>query len=61
MSKVNPDEKQIKYWRDRAESNYLIGEKEGLELAKSLQKNYQECIKQIEKEINAFYRKICKR
>jgi SPP1 gp7 family putative phage head morphogenesis protein len=60
MARVNPDEKQIKYWKDRAEKEFLTGEKKGLELAKALQKNYKECYKQIEKEINAFYGKYAK-
>ena len=53
---TNPDERQVKYWQDRAESEYLAGEKQGLELAKSLQKNYKECLKQIKLLIEAFYR-----
>jgi SPP1 gp7 family putative phage head morphogenesis protein len=57
MAKANPNEKQIEYWKNRTEKEFLAGEKEGLQLAKALQKNYQECYKQIEKEINAFYGK----
>ena len=61
MITTNPDEKQVKYWQNRAETNYLAGEKEGLQLAKSLQQNYRDCVQQINKEISSFYRKICKR
>lgn len=56
MAKHNPDEKQIEYWTKRAKLEYLAGEKKGLKLAEALKKNYEDCIRQIEKEINAFYR-----
>lgn len=54
---INPDEKQVKYWRDRAEKNFLSGEKQGLQVAKELQTNYKRCIKEIETKINLFYGK----
>ena len=60
MARKNPSEKQIEYWTKRAEKEFLAGEKKGLELAKLLEKNYKECLKQIEKEINAFYGKYAK-
>jgi len=53
----NPDEKQVKYWTDRAELSYTAGEKDALQVAKQLKVNYERCVREIEKEINAFYGK----
>lgn len=53
-------EKQVKYWTDRAERNYIAGEKEALQVAKEIQANYKKCIKEIEEKINAFYGKYAK-
>lgn len=55
--KVNPDENQIKYWRERAEREFLAGEKEALVVAKELKQNYEQAMKEIEKQINIFYGK----
>lgn len=53
-------EKQEEYWKNRNERQFLAGEKKGLELAKLLKENYEESLKSIEKEINAFYGKYAK-
>lgn len=55
--KINPDKKQVDYWRKRAEREFLAGEKDALQVAKQLKENYRKCISEIEKEINAFYGK----
>lgn len=55
--KQNPDKNQVKYWQDRAEREFLAGEKEAFQVAKELKANYKRCITDIEKEINAFYGK----
>lgn len=47
--------KNIEYWQKRAESKFLDGEKDALELAKQLQANYKKAIREIELKINAFY------
>lgn len=56
-NKINPDEKQIKYWQERAEREFLAGEKEALEVAKGLKTNYKQVMKEIENKINSFYGK----
>ena len=56
-NKLNTRQKQIEYWQKRAENNFLSGEKESLEVAKQLQENYKQAMKEIEKEINSFYGK----
>ena len=56
-TKINPDEKQVEYWRERAEREFLAGEKDAFQVAKDLKSNYRKCINEIEKEINAFYGK----
>lgn len=56
-NKINPDERQVEYWRGRAEREFLAGEKEALEVAKQLKQNYRTTMKEIEKEINSFYGK----
>ena len=55
--KVNPDKKQIEYWRERAEREFLAGEKEALVVAKELKQNYKQAMKEIETKINSFYGK----
>ena len=60
MEKINPDEKQIKYWQKRNENLFLSGEKQGLTLAKNLQKNYEKCLKQIISELYINYNKYAK-
>ena len=56
-NKINPDEKQVEYWQKRAEREFLAGEKEALQVAKELKLNYKQTMKEIEKQINAFYGK----
>lgn len=48
---------QIEYWSNRAERNFLAGEKDALDIAKGLSKNYKDAMKQIEEKINGFYGK----
>lgn len=48
---------QGKYWQDRAERVYQAGEKDALQVAKELKASYERSVKEIEKEINAFYGK----
>lgn len=48
------------YWQKRNEQMYLNGEKDGLEVAKELKSNYEQCLARIEKELNAFYGKYAK-
>lgn len=50
-------EKQEKYWEERNENQFLVGEKQGLQLVKALENNYKTCLQEIEKQINAFYGK----
>lgn len=54
---INANKKQIEYWRDRMEQLYLAGEKNALDVAKSLQKNYKKAFQEMEKNINAFFGK----
>lgn len=56
-NRINPDERQVAYWQERAERNFLAGEKEAFQIAKDLKANYKVAIDEIEKEINAFYGK----
>lgn len=56
-TKINPDKKEVVYWRERAEREFLAGEQQALQVAKDLKENYRKCINEIEKEINAFYGK----
>lgn len=54
----NVNKKEINtYWQNRAEKNFISGEKEALKVARHLKSLYREAIKEIEKEINAFYGK----
>lgn len=48
-------EKQAKYWSERAESLYLSGEKDSLKVAKELKTLYARATREINKEIEAFY------
>lgn len=48
---------QIEYWQNRAENNFLAGEKDALAIATQLQANYNRTSKEIDKLINAFYGK----
>jgi SPP1 gp7 family putative phage head morphogenesis protein len=54
---IKQQARNIEYWQKRAESKFLDGEKDALELAKQLQANYKRTIREIEFKINAFYGK----
>lgn len=45
------------YWQNRAEKNYIAGEKEALKVARNLKNLYNRANKEIEETINAFYGK----
>ena len=46
-----------KYWQKRAESNFLAGEKDALQVAKELKAVYKKAYKEIETKLNLFYGK----
>jgi SPP1 gp7 family putative phage head morphogenesis protein len=48
------------YWQRRAEATLIANEKAILEYEKELRRAYEETIKRVEKEINAFYAKYAK-
>ena len=58
MAKVNPDKKQIEYWQGRNERTFLEGEKDILDYAESLKKQYTNAANKIEEEIQKFYGKF---
>ena len=58
MAKINPDKRQVQYWKDRNERMFLKGETEVLDYAKSLKKQYSKAAKTIEEEIQKFYGKF---
>jgi len=45
------------YWQNRAENNFLAGEKDALQVAKELKTNYDSAYREIENQINIFYGK----
>lgn len=58
MAKINPDKKQIEYWTARNERTFLEGEKDILDYAESLKKQYTNAANRIEEEIQKFYGKF---
>ena len=50
-------QEQIKYWTERAERDFLAGEKDAYEVAQSLKAVYSRAIKEINQKINGFYGK----
>lgn len=58
MAKINPDKKQIEYWQGRNERTFLEGEKDILDYAESLKKQYTGAANRIEEEIQKFYGKF---
>lgn len=58
MARINPSKKQIEYWQARNERTFLEGEKNILDYAESLKKQYEKASKTIEEEIQKFYGKF---
>ena len=58
MAKINPDKKQVEYWQGRNERTFLEGEKDILDYAESLKKQYTGAANRIEEEIQKFYGKF---
>lgn len=58
MAKTNPNKKQIEYWQSRNEKMFLNGERDILEYAKSLKRQYTKASDRIEEEIQKFYGKF---
>lgn len=58
MAKINPNAKQVEYWRSRSESMFLNGEKDILQYAEDLKKQYHKASRAIEDQINQFYGKF---
>ena len=58
MARINPSKKQIEYWQARNERTFLEGEKNILDYAESLKKQYERASKTIEEEIQKFYGKF---
>lgn len=58
MAKINSNKKQIEYWQARNERTFLEGEKDILDYAESLKKQYTNAANKIEEEIQKFYGKF---
>lgn len=58
MAKINSDKKQVEYWQARNERTFLEGEKDILDYAESLKKQYTNAANRIEEEIQKFYGKF---
>ena len=60
MAKKQNTKEITTYWQNRAENNFLLGEKDSLKVARHLKSLYTEAIREIQTQINAFYGKYAK-